>query len=107
VHHWAWHRDVLLEWLDRLQPGPLALLHSAAASELVALLAAAAPDRFLIVRAAPEGGEPAAEAWRAPFPDRGYEAALRALGPVRRGASGPTVAQAAALIQDAMGYFAP
>lgn len=107
VHQWAWHRDVLLEWLAQLQPGPLALLHSTAASELAALLVAAAPDRFPLVRVAPEGGEPVADAWRAPFPDRGYEAALRALGRARPSVSGPTAAQAAALIKDAMGYFAP
>lgn len=107
AHSLAWHRDVLLEWLDRLRPGPLVLLHSSAATELAALLASAAPHPFLAILQAPEGGEEVAEAWRAPFPDRGYEAGPRALGPVRRGTSGPSVPQAEALAQEAMGYFAP
>jgi tRNA(adenine34) deaminase len=47
------------------------------------------------------------DAWRAPFPDRGYEAALRALGPIPQGVSGPGAAQAARLAQVAMGYFGP
>lgn len=107
VHQLAWHRDVLLEWLDRLQPGPLALVHSANASALASLLSEAAPERFPLVMVAPDGGESVSDAWRAPFPDRGYEAALRALGPVPKRVSGPTAAQAAQLAKDAMGYFAP
>ncbi|MDM0105615.1 tRNA adenosine(34) deaminase TadA [Variovorax sp. J22R24] len=107
VHRLAWHRDVLIEWLDRLQPGALALVHSANASGLASLLAEAAPERFPLVMVAPDGGESASDAWRAPFPDRGYEAALRALGPVPKRVSGPTAAQAARLARDAMGYFAP
>lgn len=107
VHDLGWHRDVLLQWLGGLRPGPLALLHSAAASGLAALLVAAAPDRFVVTLLAPEGSEHVADAWRAPFPDRGYDAALRALGPIRSDASGPTAAQAEALARDAMGYFAP
>ena len=107
VHQLAWHRDVLLEWLDRLQPGPLALVHSENASALASLLAEAAPERFPLVMVAPDGGESVSDAWRAPFPDRGYEAALRALGPVPKRVSGPTAAQAAQLAKDAMGYFAP
>ncbi|MBT2324200.1 tRNA adenosine(34) deaminase TadA [Variovorax paradoxus] len=107
VHHWAWHRDLLLEWLERLQPGPLALIHSAGASELASLLAGAAPGRFPLVLLAPDAREPVADAWRAPFPDRGYEAALRALGPTPPDVSGPDTVQAARLARDAMGYFAP
>jgi len=107
VHTLAWHRDLLLEWLDRLQPGPLALVHSAGASELASLLAIAAPGRFAPTLVAPDGGEPVDAAWRAPFPDRGFAAALRALGPIRAGVSGPSAAQAAQLARDAMGYFAP
>ncbi|MGJ7510149.1 tRNA adenosine(34) deaminase TadA [Variovorax sp. GT1P44] len=107
VHRLAWHRDVLLEWLDDLQPGLLALVHSESASPLASLLVEAAPGRFPWVMAAPDGGESAADAWRAPFPDRGYEAALRALGPVPKRLSGPTAVQAAQLARDAMGYFAP
>ncbi len=107
AHRLDWHRDVLLEWLDRLQPGPMVLVQSAAASELASLLTGAAPGRFRAVLTAPEGGEPVDEAWRAPFPDRGFEAALRALGPVPRGTSGPSAAQAARLAQEAVGYCGP
>lgn len=107
VHQLEWHRDVLLEWLDRLDPGRLALVHSASASTLASLLVEATPARFPWVMSAPDGGESTGDAWRAPFPDRGYEAALRALGPIPKRVSGPTTTQAAQLAQDAMGYFAP
>ncbi|MGJ7604138.1 tRNA adenosine(34) deaminase TadA [Variovorax sp. LT1R20] len=106
AHKLAWHRDVLLEWLDRVQPQPVVLVHSAAASELASLLQATAADRFVAAIVAPDGGERIKDAWRAPYPDRGYEAALRALGPIAS-SSGPTAAQAAALARlarNAMGY---
>ncbi len=107
AHQLEWHRDVLLEWLARVQTvsAPV-VVHSAAASELAALLHAAAPGRFAALLVAPEGHERIKDAWRAPFPDRGYEAALRALGPVAS-SSGPTVAQARTFVQqvrNAMGY---
>lgn len=108
VHRLEWHRDVLVEWLGRVAPGaPLVLAHSAAASVLAAHLVAALPARFAAVLVAPDGGGHMADAWRAPFPDRGYEAALRALGPIDNAHSGPTPAQAAQLLQHAMGYLAP
>jgi tRNA(adenine34) deaminase len=100
VHQWTWHRDVLLEWLDRLAPGPLILLHSPRAAELAALLSAAAPERFTRAVTVPEGSDPVpAAAWRTPFPDRGYEAGARALGGIPRQACGPDAAQAAQLIR--------
>jgi tRNA(adenine34) deaminase len=83
AHRLEWHRDVLLEWLDRVQPQPVVLVHSAAATGLASLLQAAAADRFAAAIVAPDGGERIEDAWRAPYPDRGYEAALRALGPDR------------------------
>ena len=107
VHDWAWHRDLLLEWLERLQPGPLALVYSAGASELSALLTTAAPERFMLAMAAPDGSTGADAAWRAPFPDRGYEAALRAFGPVPADVSGPSEKQADLIAREAMGYFGP
>jgi tRNA(adenine34) deaminase len=112
AHRLEWHCQVLLEWLDRLQlPGPLVLVHSAAASALAALLRdAAAPNRLAGLLMAPEGGELVSKAWRAPFPDRGYEAALRALGPIDAAVSGPDAVQAATLaqaVQNAMGYSTP
>jgi tRNA(adenine34) deaminase len=107
AHRLEWHRDVLLEWLGRVQPRePLVLVHSAAAAGLASLLLAAAADRFVAVLVAPDGRERIKDAWRAPYPDRGYEAALRALGPIAS-SSGPTAAQAltlARLARDAMGY---
>ncbi|MDP9901736.1 tRNA adenosine(34) deaminase TadA [Variovorax ginsengisoli] len=112
-----WHRDVLVDWLAEQQPGPFVLIHSAAAATLaqavVAVLAdvaqrsgTASPCRGLLL--APDAGNAAAAAlaWRAPFPDRGHEAALRAWPPTPMGRSGPSPAQAMQLVQDAMGYFA-
>ncbi|MBU1360280.1 MAG: tRNA adenosine(34) deaminase TadA [Gammaproteobacteria bacterium] len=107
VHRLEWHRDVLLQWLDRVHPGRAALIHSAAARPLAALLADAGPSRFACIVQAPDGGEPVAPAWRAPFPDRGYEAGLRALGPVAASSSGPDAQQASRLLREAMGYSAP
>lgn len=106
AHRLEWHRDVLLEWLARIQPARTVLVHSAAARELALLLQAAAPDRFAAVLVAPEGGERIKDAWRAPFPDKGYEAALRALGPIVS-SSGLTAAQARTFVaqaRNAMGY---
>ena len=113
VHRLAWHRTVLLEWLDRLRPGPVLLVHSAAATDLATLLSDALPRRFVGLLKVPEGGEAVADAWHAPFPDSGHEAALRALArlPVTSPAcnmaasSGPSPSQALQLVQDAMGYF--
>lgn len=107
VHRLAWHAQVLTEWLDTLSIGPAVLLHSAAAAELAMTLAAMAPSRFIAVLVAPEGGENAAHAWRAPFPDRGHEAGLRVFGRADPSISGPSRVQAIQLAQDAMGYFVP
>jgi tRNA(adenine34) deaminase len=105
-HTLEWHRDVLLEWLDRVQPESMVLVHSVAATGLATLLQSAVPSRFAATLVAPNGGERIKDAWRAPFPDRGFEAALRALGPLAS-SSGPTPAQAMALALQAriaMGY---
>ncbi|MDM0013313.1 tRNA adenosine(34) deaminase TadA [Variovorax sp. J22P168] len=110
AHGLAWHRDVLRAWLARVapEPQPVALVHSASAATLAALWVEAEPGRFASVRTAPDGaGRIAHEAWRAPFPDRGYEAGLRALGAIPEAVSGPTPAQAEILATEAMGYFAP
>lgn len=106
MHTLAWHGEVLREWLAGVQAGPLVLVHSAAATELAALLQAVVPELFVATLVAPDGDQRIEDAWRAPYPDRGYEAALRALGPIAS-SSGPTVAQARALaleVRNAMGY---
>ena len=107
-HRWAWHRDVLLEWLER-HPVPALLLAPLAGTEpLAALLDAGAPTRFVGTLAVPDAFDGAMnDAWRAPFPDRGYEAALRALGTAAPRSSGPDAAQAAEWCARAMGYFPP
>jgi tRNA(adenine34) deaminase len=105
-HTLAWHCEVLREWLDGVERGPMVLVHSAAATELAALLQAAMPHVFTAALLAPDGDGRTKDAWRAPFPDRGYEAALRALGPLAT-SSGPKPAQARALalqVRNAMGY---
>ncbi|MET3440368.1 tRNA(adenine34) deaminase [Variovorax paradoxus] len=109
VHTLQWHCQVLSEWLDRMPLAPMVLVHSAAGTALAALLQAARPERFAAMLVAPDAGEPVGDAWRAPFPDRGYQAALRALGPMAS-SSGPNAQQAASLAQEArsaMGYSAP
>jgi len=109
AHRLEWHCQVLVEWIERTAPGPAVLVHSAAAAGLAALLQSARPRLFTAVLLAPEGGEQAGDAWLAPFPDRGYQAALRALGPIAS-SGGPSAAQAALLarqVRDAMGYSTP
>ena len=111
VHRLDWHRDVLIEWLDRVAPagqaGPIVLVHSVAGSALASQLIDRAPLRFAGVLLAPDGDDNLAAAWSAPFPDRGYEAALRALGVADGARCGPTPSQAAVLLQHAMGYLPP
>jgi tRNA(adenine34) deaminase len=106
VHTLAWHCGLLLEWLDRLQPGPLLLAPAEGAAPFAALLREAAPRLFVGSLPVPDAADGSAlDAWRAPFPDRGHEAALRAWGPIPEDTSGPDAAQAGKWVQDAMGYF--
>jgi len=107
VHRLDWHRDVLLEWIERVSPEAMVLVHSAGGAPLASLLASTAPKRFLHVMLASDAGENVADAWRAPFPDRGHEAALRAMGRTPKRVSGPDATQAERLMKEAMGYFAP
>ncbi|WP_301334557.1 tRNA adenosine(34) deaminase TadA [Variovorax dokdonensis] len=105
VHTIEWHRDVLAQWLTREAPGPLVLLAVQSMRELAEALAAIVPVRGLVV--VPEEDAPGmVDEWRAPFPDRGHEAALRgfarAKGP-RRVATNHTLRA----VHEAMGYFAP
>jgi tRNA(adenine34) deaminase len=107
VHHWAWHRDVLREWLAG-EPGPILLATAPGAETLASLLEKALTARVVGTLAVPDAcdGE-ANDAWRVPFPDRGYEAALRAWGAAPQASSGPDAAQAAQWLREAMGYFRP
>ena len=108
VHTLAWHRDVLIGWLERLQPGPVLLAPADGAAPLAMLLQDAGSRRFVGVLPVPDAMDGAARAaWQAPFPDRGHAAALRALGNPTPDASGPSPAQARAWIETAMGYFTP
>ncbi|MDQ7956965.1 MAG: tRNA adenosine(34) deaminase TadA [Pseudomonadota bacterium] len=82
VHTPAWHAQVLREWLERLEVRELRVVHH--------------PDSGLLAEALRQHGTPVVtaawpielgraeadtqRAWQAPFPDRGHEAARRALG---------------------------
>lgn len=82
IHTPAWHAQVLREWLQRLGVRQLAVVHH--------------PDSGALVQALRQPGAPVVtaawsiefshaeadmqRAWQAPFPDRGHEAARRALG---------------------------
>ncbi|RZL64549.1 MAG: tRNA adenosine(34) deaminase TadA [Variovorax sp.] len=117
VHRLDWHRDLLVAWLtsrDTRVDGPVVLVHSAGASALASMLMTVAPQRFVAQIEVPESGEGEGgagaahhAAWNAPFPDRGFEAALRAMGRARAHLCGPSPAQAAALLREAMGYSRP
>ena len=123
MHTLDWHAGVLLEWIERLALPRLMLVQNAASRPLGTRLLALAPRRFAGVLTFESGEKSAGDevgrgvhrkapaaaidpAWRAPFPDRGYEAALRALG-VSAAGDGPSAAQARQLLTDAMGYFRP
>jgi tRNA(adenine34) deaminase len=82
IHTMDWHAQVLREWLQYLGVRRLAAVHH--------------PDSAALVQALRQHGEPVLtaawpiasgradsgtqRAWQAPFPDRGHEAARRALG---------------------------
>ena len=107
VHTIEWHRDVLLHWLERLQVAQVVVVASASMRELAEALAAAAPQRVAGLVLARESDAPQPEeesARRAPFPDRGYEAALRAFGRPRK-ARQVAPAEARAAAASAMGYL--
>jgi tRNA(adenine34) deaminase len=106
VHRLDWHRDVLLEWIERLDLHRIVLVLNHDALEPGTSLLEAAPQRFAGMLVAELSADAAADAaWRAPFPDSGFEAALRAWGAARRSDLPPR--QARALARVAMGYFAP
>ncbi len=101
------HREVLLQLLDRLGADRVVLIACESMRPLAEALAAADPGRVLALLPAVESTAPELEeARRAPFPDRGFEAALRALGRPRK-ARQVSQDEAQALARRAMGYFAP
>ncbi len=107
VHQIAWHRSVLLEWIERLDLHRILLVLDHDALEPGSLLIDSAPERFSGMLVAELAVESTGDsAWRAPFPDAGFEAGLRAWrGAGRQRDLAPP--QARALARVAMGYFAP
>jgi len=107
AHAIGWHRDALAQWLAREAPGPKVLLACQSMRELAEALAATlAQDCRALVLVAEENAPELEAAARAPFPDRGHEAALRAFGPSRP-ARRIGAAEAARAAREAMGYSAP
>ncbi|SFM63886.1 tRNA(adenine34) deaminase [Variovorax sp. OV329] len=105
-HTADWHRDVLQQWLERVGVERAVLVVAESMRGLGEALAAAAPGRVAQLLIAPESPAPELEdARRAPFPDRGYEAALRVFGKPRK-ARQVAPGEARALARRAMGYFA-
>jgi tRNA(adenine34) deaminase len=115
-HTLAWHRDVLLEWMDRLGLQRVLLIQGDDAGglePLAAMLAEAGPQRIVgrhVARATrPMDAGSADAARRAPFQDRGYEAALRAFGKPKAvtEVSAGEAAEVAEVARIAMGYSTP
>ncbi len=111
VHTLAWHRDILLEWMARLGLRRVVLIQSEQEFALATMLATAAPSCIATVLAArrtcPAARPPTSlfPPWRAPFPDRGFEAGLRAFGTLPDEVADLTRLDAARLAQAAVGYF--
>lgn len=87
AHSFEFHRDVLLQWAQRLDLHNVVLVAQAGGGDLAAALRATLPGRFAkessdaLRHAHSLKQHDAAEpAYSAPFPDRGHRAALRALG---------------------------
>lgn len=105
VHTLDRHRDILLQWLERLAIDRAVLIVCESMLPLGKALESAASARIAGLMRAPESSAPELEAARrAPFPDRGFEAALRAFGKPRE-ARHVASQEAAALARRAMGYF--
>ncbi len=101
AHSFEFHRDVLLQLMERLDLQNVVLLTQGGSGDLGLALQAAAPHRFgkltpakLALQPAPSLQDaPDLPAYSAPYPDRGHRAALRALSsftaPDRVGYSAP------------------
>jgi len=81
-HGFDWHRQVLLEFIERLDLNHLVLVVQDGDSQLGLTLPMAAPQRYrgLLVANTTLATEDA-PAYNAPFPDPGHRAALRAFAP--------------------------
>ncbi|WP_311221163.1 MULTISPECIES: tRNA adenosine(34) deaminase TadA [unclassified Acidovorax] len=82
VHTWEWHRQVLIEFAERLDLRNAVLVVPEENDGLAAALPVALPGRFaglLACTASQAGEEGDVDAcWAAPFPDAGHRAAPRA-----------------------------
>lgn len=125
AHQFGWHRQVLLEFVARLDLRGLVLIGQGLGAQLALTLPMAAPQRFaglllmhpvagagapvshrpgrLLARANPQLGAAECAAYDAPFPDRGHGAALRAFaaGSIGSAADAP----GAALLQQARAFL--
>lgn len=91
-HSLGWHAQVLFELIDHLNLQHLNLIAPHSMTELADVLMALAPERIQALSTVDQP-ELDAVAQRAPFPDRGHEAALRAfavLCPQERQSTAPT-----------------
>jgi len=85
VHRLDWHARVLAEWIEWLGLRRVLLVRTADAGALQALadeLALRVPERIAGIQTVTtvESEDRPDVVWRAPFPDRGFEAALRVWG---------------------------
>jgi tRNA(adenine34) deaminase len=103
AHSLEWHRQVLLELVERLDLRDIVLVVQEEGELPGASLPMAAPQRYrglLVTRTALAGGDAARDA---PFPDGGHRAALRAFAAMRADALD---ANAAALAAQAREFWA-
>ncbi len=77
AHSLGWHRQVLHEFVERLDLRNIVLVINEGSEFLGLTLAAAAPGRY-VGRQLVEIDADEKDAWAAPFPDKGFRAALRA-----------------------------
>jgi tRNA(adenine34) deaminase len=78
-HSFSWHRDVLLEWVEKLDLNNVVLIIPQECAWLGLSLPMAAKHRYkglLLINSKPDSAIEAAR--RAPFPDEGHRAAPRA-----------------------------
>lgn len=105
LHTIEWHRDVLRQWLDGLGVQRAVLVAAESMRPLAEALVVGEPGRVVSSLVAHESAAPQLEeARRAPFPDRGFEAALRAFGRPKK-ARHIAPEEAKLVAKRAMGYF--